>query len=208
MAVNENWLKDLERRCQEHCDSAKSPLSETLASVRVVPAVIPNVVDAAPPIVPPIPHQPMGLRVYLAGRISKNDWRNQLVYDNRPDDDTENWRKTKSLPMQDGNTCVGPFFIGCDHGCAEVFAKALFEKAVAGIKACNLFYMWCGTDFEAFGVEIGVARTLNKRVVIARHNKIDIQEQLFAAGEVITADDPITGYLKAVSMLRGEVSKQ
>ena len=50
------------------------------------------------------------LRVYLAGKISKNDWRHQLIAGLR----NHSW---EDGPLtQSGFTYVGPFFISCDHG--------------------------------------------------------------------------------------------
>ena len=58
------------------------------------------------------------MKIYLAGKIKKNDWRGALVpwlEDLMPED----WHKTVTLDMDGRNEYVGPFFVACDHGCAH-----------------------------------------------------------------------------------------
>ena len=50
-------------------------------------------------------------KVYLAGKIRKHCWRHKLVYDLR----NHSWGDGPSEQSQ--FSYVGPFFIGCDHGC-------------------------------------------------------------------------------------------
>ena len=49
--------------------------------------------------------------IYLAGKIRKHCWRHRLVSGLRD----HSW-SDGALP-QDGFVYVGPFFVGCDHGC-------------------------------------------------------------------------------------------
>lgn len=50
-------------------------------------------------------------KVYLAGKIRKHCWRHKLVYDIR----NHSW---SDGPLdQRLFSCVGPFFVSCDHGC-------------------------------------------------------------------------------------------
>lgn len=162
------------------------------------------------------------LNVYLAGRIKKNDWRDAIVQQHTAED----WRKTQSVEMSDGILCTGPFYIRCDHGCGHgdnqhgagangtydcvdfVSQEEVFQKALAGIQACDLFYVWVGLDFaEAFGTlfEIGFARALGKRIVVAKHPDACVNDQWFAlssAETTVVAEDPIEGYKLAVGVSR------
>jgi hypothetical protein len=97
------------------------------------------------------------LKVYLAGRISKCDWRHKLVLHlgNNIDGGVEGWREVKELPMIDGNTYVGPFFVGCDHGCyhganrhgasggvcysSDVTKREIFNKALGELSPAICF---------------------------------------------------------------------
>jgi hypothetical protein len=57
-------------------------------------------------------HDPsVPIKVYLAGKIRKDCWRHKLVTGLR-----EHHWSLGHLP-QDHFTYVGPFFVGCDHGC-------------------------------------------------------------------------------------------
>jgi Nucleoside 2-deoxyribosyltransferase len=120
------------------------------------------------------------MKIYLAGKISKGDWRHRLVYTLRDAVlSMETWVAVKSLPMIGGHDYVGPFFIACDHGCshgpgshgaavgngascAVAGADAGHEndnsparvhaKGVDGIQRCDVFIAWMGLDFAtAYG---------------------------------------------------------
>lgn len=55
--------------------------------------------------------------VYLAGKISKNDWRNNFcLYRGIPSDPAD-IAEGFVLKVNDNLTITGPFFISCDHGC-------------------------------------------------------------------------------------------
>jgi Nucleoside 2-deoxyribosyltransferase len=65
-------------------------------------------------------------RVYLCGPIAKNCWRHKLVPDLRNAFGSEDERAcarhdvvTELPTITAGFVCVGPWFIGCDHGCAH-----------------------------------------------------------------------------------------
>jgi cold shock CspA family protein len=164
-------------------------------------------------------------KIYFAGRVSPNDWRHSLVSFDISSADT--WRETARLKMPDGNIYVGPFFVACDHRCYHgnnshgasdrrgigeclgvVTQSEIFKKALDGIKSCDLFFAWAGPDFnEAYGtlVEIGLAHSLGKKIVIAYHPSIS-SDQWFAlecAHEKIVAEDPISAYERASKALQG-----
>lgn len=118
------------------------------------------------------------MRIYLAGKIAKNDWRHEV----------SPWLRSvelvEELPMEGGHVYVGPFFIGCDHGCghgpgthglggehstcAEYPSRSNVKKrALAGIASADLVFAWLD-DVTAFGTiyEIGHAHALGKRVIV------------------------------------------
>jgi nucleoside 2-deoxyribosyltransferase len=138
------------------------------------------------------------MKIYLAGKIQKNDWRHKLVPELRYGVDgipgENGWRQTEQLPMVFGHTCVGPFFVSCDHGCyhtegghgtdgyciGEVSRKETLVKCARGIEACDLFIVWAGSDFQtAYGTvsEIGMAAALSKPIVVIR--QMDMSDKTF-----------------------------
>ena len=207
----EDWAADLEKRAPK---TEQPPTASSEAQ-------------------PVVQKKPSGnsLKVYLAGRISKNDWRHKLV--RFEEYSPEDWRKVVSRTMFDGNTYVGPFFVDCDHGCfhgknshgagaghdSEIGITCIdeyctqpevFNKALDGIKACDVFFVWAGTDFnQAYGtlVEIGLARALGKKIIIARHPDVSrgSLDQWFAmacASEIHVADNPVDAYERAIGRAR------
>lgn len=129
------------------------------------------------------------MKFYLAGKISKNDWRHKICPELRgaiPGDEV------KTI---NGHTCVGPFFISCDHGCyhgkrthavvsygcemADEDVVYNFGKGTPyatarqytsamcldGIRKCDVLYAWIDSP-DAYGTlaEIGYARGLNKKI--------------------------------------------
>lgn len=70
-----------------------------------------------------------GLHVYIAGRISKNDWRREIdaIVDPNAISDSEGKDHLLAcgFPIVDAEVdgftyhCTGPFFVRCDHGCAH-----------------------------------------------------------------------------------------
>lgn len=141
------------------------------------------------------------MKIYLAGKIGKNDWRHKLVPGLRDDIEGERgWKQTRELPMileHAEHTYVGPFFISCDHGCYHgtnghgamggycigndgITRTQILAKCRSGIRACDLFVVWAGSDFaSAYGTiaEIGLASALAKPIVIIR--KSGLPEETF-----------------------------
>lgn len=59
------------------------------------------------------PQKPTGPRIYLAGKISKNCWRQKLV----PNIRGASW---SNAPLNCGDWhYTGPFFVSCDHSCGH-----------------------------------------------------------------------------------------
>jgi hypothetical protein len=159
-------------------------------------------------------------KLYLAGKIFFHDWRHDLIPDLAMNS-IEEWRDINSVPICDGLEYVGPFFIADDHGCSHganshgasgecgVRNPRLHEevliKSLEGIKACDLFVVWAEKDFPtAYGTmaEIGMARALNKRIVIIHRGDRATTEALrdlwfpLVCGEIIHAETPGEGILR------------
>jgi hypothetical protein len=132
------------------------------------------------------------MNVYLAGKISKNVWRHQIVIGLRCVD-FEGIERITDYPIwgdgiSPGVNYSGPYFVGCDHGCYHgrnshgVFnligecsgqaAPARDHRGVLGsariqIDRSNLVFAWI-EDLTCFGTlaEIGYARGRNKFIAI------------------------------------------
>ena len=117
-------------------------------------------------------------RVYLAGKIRKDCWRNLLLKGLRD----HKWRNG-SLSQQDFDY-VGPFFVGCSHGCYhhpnqhgavngcwpdyDQTREEVLLLCTTAIDKADLFF--CYIDrVDCFGTltEIGYAFAKGKRIVIA-----------------------------------------
>jgi len=62
------------------------------------------------------------MKIYMAGKISKNDWRHEIVPKLRDSVTNKVPEKWESVSFALGDSIlqyVGPFFISCDHGCAH-----------------------------------------------------------------------------------------
>lgn len=146
------------------------------------------------------------MNVYLAGKIRKHDWRHQLVRSLGADLDTrdiEEWNQPwPRLPLASGHTYMGPFFTGDDHGCAHVSGSHgntdscwpnnlpgvqafVFSECLRAIRQSDLVFAWLD-ESDAYGTyaELGFARALHKRIVIALGPRLVRQE---VAAEVLQA---------------------
>lgn len=75
-------------------------------------------------------------KVYMAGKISKNDWRHDYAHI-RTSEPLAEW----SAPFKDTEllTYVGPFFASCDHGCAHGSAlHAVGGEDTGFLDACDV----------------------------------------------------------------------
>lgn len=77
----------------------------------------------APKTVGHIPH------IYLAGKIRKHCWRHRLV----PELRDHSW--SDGVLLQDDFVYVGPFFVGCDHGCFHN-KNSHGTIAIRGVNVC------------------------------------------------------------------------
>lgn len=119
--------------------------------------------------------------VYLAGKIGKNDWRHDIFLDLRNAESN-----TFEIDIVDSCKYVGPFFVGCDHGCFHgdtTHGRGIGKETCTGnhskknedmmrtqlVKQCHNWiqsadFIFCWIDSAtAFGtlVEIGMAYSLN-----------------------------------------------
>lgn len=130
--------------------------------------------------------------VYLAGKITKNGWREQFVkglhnaYNDYQLQDEEPWPILRDA-LGDGLHYVGPFFTRCDHGCAHVdgnhgFAGGCIEydkphmepystrrevasRCLRAIHLADVVIALITDDAHGTLVEVGYALGLGKRVI-------------------------------------------
>ncbi len=158
-----------------------------------------------------------GIRVYAAGKITKNGWRHGLfpVID---DADYENPDATpwpsdapigSSLP---GAVYVGPHFMSDDHGCyhgenshgvaAGDMACSVYPglsrpevaaRCLGAIRSATHVFAWVD-DPTCHGtlVEIGYARALGKQVHLYTHGGRKELDDLWFAGQIATAHGSAT----------------
>lgn len=116
-------------------------------------------------------------RIYLAGKIDKNDWRHQVVPELRRHEEYLEVINTSDFIY------VGPFFKSCDHGCFHTDGShgllgrnqklrrlpllQVRNTCFEAVKNCDIFFLYINHR-EAFGslVEVGWAQAFNKKVVV------------------------------------------
>lgn len=128
-------------------------------------------------------------RVYLAGKIGKNDWRHDLISNLHghlwADGDIET----------DNCTYVGPYFVSCDHGCFhskdthgavgsgcfgndhEFTKQEVFLNNTEVLYTADLVFAYItATDCYGTMMEIGSAYALDIPIVIAYAPDINISD--------------------------------
>jgi len=83
-------------------------------------------------------------RVYLAGKIRQNCWRHRLIDGLR----THSWNDGPLA--QEEFIYVGPFFVGCDHGC---YHKGSTHGAGIGCTPDLDIHLWCVAQYCRNAVE-------------------------------------------------------
>jgi hypothetical protein len=132
------------------------------------------------------------MKIYLAGKIAKNDWRHELVEGLRStiDDTHERESSLAQWPILHGaikgtHDYTGPYFISCDHGCyhgpnthgvigggCDVMEspsrQATVDLCRSAIRRSDLVFAWVDT-LDAYGTiaEIAFARAIGIPVQIA-----------------------------------------
>ena len=121
------------------------------------------------------------MKIYLAGKIARNDWRHDIVYASNELDEmyyTNSSDEWSAIPIPGTDLAyVGPYFEAQGHGCAHEFGhhgttsarQKTAERCRAAIRNCDVFFAWleCGTAHGTM-VEIGYAYALGKNIIIAR----------------------------------------
>lgn len=159
------------------------------------------------------------IRVYLAGKIARGDWRHKLAVVDLDNGEDATWEPT---PMRWAHLeCVGPFFIGARHGLAHgpgthgvntggdigygvnfsPSQRETVRRCFKAIDSADVVFAWVD-DPTAHGtlVEIGYAKAKSKRVVVATHPHIrsEVRDDMWfafnAADEVINATDPVAAF--------------
>lgn len=141
------------------------------------------------------------MRVYLAGKISKNDWRSYLVPDLRSAnvENLSKWPILKNGVVVNTSSGVieydytGPFFVSCDHGClhgpnqhgngaddgfcgnvqgsSKELVVSLCKRAIDN---SDIVFAWIDSQ-DCFGTiaELGYARGKNKKILIAGKQRFE-----------------------------------
>lgn len=166
--------------------------------------------------------------VYLAGKISKNDWRHEVVSSLRGA--LESYERPADLDPPRGHLVfkaaeyVGPFVMSDDHGCfhgpnthgqgawdacagaySHVTTRTeVAQRARVGIAEADHIFVWLD-DLTAYGtlVEVGFAAGLGKRVWIYTAPGKDHADLWFAShlatnGVVSYASDPVAAVIDFV----------
>jgi len=127
------------------------------------------------------------LNIYIAGKIRQDRSLRQVV--NCSVYSTEEYLNVKPVKINDYFIYVGPFVIGCDHGCYHgphthgvgtnkigcgeegIQEETVYSQCVKQIASCDIFLAWIDEP-DCYGtlVELGFAsfaRAFGKRVYIA-----------------------------------------
>lgn len=137
-------------------------------------------------------------RVYLAGKVGKNDWRHDLAPDLR------GWQpEFGSLPCK-CFTYVGPFLVACDHGCRHEPGKhgaagggcdgeniardAVFRRNQAALGSADIVWAYV-EDQTCHGTlfEIGWAARGGKPVFLSFAPGVDHDELWYPARAAVGA---------------------
>jgi very-short-patch-repair endonuclease len=156
--------------------------------------------------------------IYLAGKISKSDWRHAAVLGLRTalhDHDVQDllpWTERHYYRVFDAFRYTGPFFASCDHGCghigsqhgiteacgygrSEKIAQYILRQCFDAIERCDIFFAWLNPDdrsaFTAHGtlIEIGYAVARNKEIILATPEQ-PFNDDAFYHGEEEEPIDP------------------
>ena len=154
------------------------------------------------------------MKIYLAGKIGKGDWRNRIIEGNRAGGiwdrfPAAGWEHQKGVIFRE-HDYTGPFFTSCDHGCShgsnthgngESPCTDLFEGdrrtsivrlCMTAINESELVFAWIDKD-DAYGTlaEIGyaVARGIPTVVAMSEVRK-DLWFPAHMAHATIIRDNP------------------
>ncbi len=133
------------------------------------------------------------ISVYLAGKITKNGWRSDIVptsalgqsdwaVEAMSNEIGPKW-ETALNALGDGIHFAGPFLVGCDHGCGhspqahgitggcivtEAGQKETVRLCIQALEESDVLFAWIDAP-DAYGtlVELGYAKALGKRIIVA-----------------------------------------
>jgi hypothetical protein len=146
------------------------------------------------------------LSIYLAGKITKNGWRDGLVSglrgagmgscgDASPQEESPDMLDAAIFGE---HHYVGPFFLSCDHGCFHgkgthgatpspdhrpslsdkgLARMRIWSKCFRAIRECDLLFAWIDSK-DCYGtlVEIGFAKGLGKHVKVAMKKGVNLDD--------------------------------
>jgi len=137
-------------------------------------------------------------RIYLAGKIWKNDWRHKIAHGIR-DSGTNPW--PYSLQCEEsGHEITGPFFVSCDHGCAhgdgnhgcgetcmgdrfhttEDRRRFVKDECLEAIRNSTDVFAWI-SSLDCYGtlIELGYAAALEKTINVAVDKSLSVDNDLW-----------------------------
>lgn len=157
-------------------------------------------------------------RIYIAGKIGKNDWRHHLIPKLR-----EHIWGDGPLNIPDAYY-VGPFFVSCDHGCfhgpnrhgmqeqdgcteGSYERQQVIDLNMAAMHNADLIFAYI-TSADCYGTlyEIGWAVRDGKRVAVAFAPEIDPSDFWFSTMQVAATYSRITPK-ELPALLRSEIHK-
>jgi hypothetical protein len=169
------------------------------------------------------------VKIYLAGKISKNDWRTSILNESRIALD-ESQMTAATWPIWEKaiwgqHDYVGPWFVSCDHGCAHgpnshglnadglgtCMANAprrlVASQCLSAIDRADLVFAWID-DKTAFGtlVELGYAVGIRAKTALAVPFGQDLDDLWFAnvcSSAAFKAESPEIGLRGAIRRLSG-----
>lgn len=138
-------------------------------------------------------------RLYLAGKIDGDDWRNCLVTANAP----EVWTPGIEMPMIGNQICVGPYLSERGHGeqghaqSAKGHAEGIVDLCLSSIdRADAVFVWWNGSETVGTLVEVGYAKAKGKPIFVASPRGVNVPWFLWDICETFTADSPELAFWK------------
>ena len=131
------------------------------------------------------------LNVYLAGKISSKDWRQELIdiRNNFYGNEKYKIRNRMTLDYNDNITITGPFFLSCDHSCyhgdnshgvglskrqydsygeRNIFSeKEVNDICLSQIRKSDVIFAYINSN-SCYGTlyELGYAKSLGKKIII------------------------------------------
>lgn len=151
------------------------------------------------------------LKIYFAGKIEKNDWRNDICMGKLRGIEPLEIEYIKTIC---GNKYVGPWFISCDHGCyhgdtqhgmlnngcgftpaSEDRRNFVKEICLSCIDKCDILFAWIDSE-NCFGTiaEIGYAYANKKKIWLAyskafMHSFLKIKPTMLTVREGVIIGD-------------------